>query len=337
MSDAARREAWLAARRQHVTSTDVASLMRLPDAYSSPMGVYLEKKGLLERDEVPDWMEWGTRLQGPIVNAAADRLALPVEHADPWALEVCPAHPVVAASLDARVLDGADRPPLDAKNIGFLRPDEWGDDGTDQIPPRFVAQLHGQMVCTGASSAYLAVLFGGRNFRLYRLARDPEIATALVQVAEDFWEGHVLADVPPPVDGSDEWTRFLSRRRQETEAVVESTPELDRWVAQLAEAREALAQAEELEKEARNHLADAIGSAAGLRGPWGRISYRRTKDTTKVDLEALVQTLEAQIERLNPALATFFPALREKFTTQKPGYRVFRFTPATPTHKEKAA
>jgi predicted phage-related endonuclease len=324
VSDAERRQAWLAARLEHITSTDLANIMRLPDAYGTPMSTWLEKKQLLERAEVPDWMTWGIRLQTPIIEAAADRLALPVEHADPWALEVCPEHQVVAASLDARVLDGAERPPLDAKNVGWLKPTEWGEDGSDMVPPRFVVQLHAQMVCTGASSSYLAVLFGGRNFRLYCLQRDPEIAGAIVDVAEDFWTRHVLADVPPPVDGSDEWARFLARRAQESEAIVDSSPELDRWVEQLRQARAALEQAEALEKEARNHLADAIGSAAGLKGPWGRISYKRTKDGSKVDWEAVAQ-------ELLPHVGAAGKSLVEKFTTTKPGYRVFR-----PTFKEQA-
>jgi predicted phage-related endonuclease len=165
------------------------------------------------------------------------------------------------------------------------------------------------------------------------LQRDPEIAAAIVEVAEDFWTGHVAADVPPPVDGSDEWARFLAGRAQRSDALIDATPELDRWAEQLREARDAMEAAEALEKEARNHLIAAIGEAAGVKGSTWRATYKAAKPTKRLDLESLVPTLEAQILKMDPALAPFLPALRERFTVEKPGSR--RFLP-TFTTKETA-
>jgi putative phage-type endonuclease len=309
-----RREAWLAARREHITSSDLSAIMGLPDAYGSPMGVYLEKKSLLEKGEAPTYLEAGLRLQPVILEWYADKRQVAIEHSDPYALEVCEAHPILAASLDAR-WHTEDRRPVDAKNVRIKRPDEWGPDGTDEIPGRYIVQLHAQMLCTGVlSEAELATLFAGADPGWFRVPYDAEIGAAIIDAAETFWTKHVAADVPPPVDGSDEWRRFLASRREKGAGFVEATPDADRWAEQLRRARAEGESAEGLEAEARNHLAALIGDAAGMTGAWGRISFKATKGTGRIDWEALARELGATPEQI------------AKFTTTKAGSRVFRPT-----------
>lgn len=323
VTEADRREAWLAARRQHITSSDLAAIMGLPDAYGSPMGVYLEKKELLEKGEAPTYLEAGLRLQPVILEWYADARGVAIEHADPYDLAVCEAHPIVAASLDAR-WHRDDRRPVDAKNVRVKRADEWGETGTDEIPGRYVVQLHAQMLVTGTKVADLATLFAGADPDRFTVHFDEEIGAGIVEAAESFWKRHVLADVPPPVDGSDEWRRFLASRREKTADLVPADAEADRWAAQLIEARELGGRAENLEAEAKNHLAALIGEAAGMRGAWGRISYKANKDTARTDWEAVARALFVRLA--GPMNQPILDEAIAEFTTTKPGARVFRPT-----------
>ena len=321
--EAARRESWLAARREHVTSTMLASIMKLPDAYGSPMSVWLELKGLLEKDDsgAPAFMEAGIRLQPIILEWYADRRGVAIEHVDPYELAVCPEHPVLAASLDARYHRG-DRRPVDGKNVRIKRPEQWGAEGTDQMPARFVVQLHAQMICTGTEMADLAVLFGGADPAWYEVARDPEIVAGCIEAAESFWTRHVLADVPPPVDGSEDWTRFLASRRERSADLVRATPAADALVAEYVQARAVREDAEAREKAARNKLADLIGDAAGMVGTWGRISYKSTKGRESTDWEAVARELAAT----TGTAADILEQYRLTHTSRSAGARVFRPT-----------
>ena len=320
--DPARRDAWLAERRTCITSTDLASIMDLEDAYSSPMGVFLGKMNLEPAREELEIFEWGLRLQPPIIEAAADRLGVAVAHADPYELVRLRSRPVIGASLDAMVLTEPSAP-LDAKNVGFLKPDQWGPDGSDEIPTRFVVQGHAQMAVTGSTAFYLSALFGGRHLRVYRLERDEEVIAAIYEAAEHFWNTYVVPGVPPPVDGSEEWTRFLGSRAQRTDVLVQATPDLDAWAARLREAREALAQAEAFEAEAKNHLLAAIGDAAGIQGQGWKATFKATKASAKTDWESLARMLGAGPEDI------------ARFTVEKAGYR--RFLPTFTTATKRAA
>lgn len=322
-AEIARRDAWLAARRQHITSTALASIMGLPDAYGSPMSVWLDIKGLLERDEAaaPAFMEAGIRLQPVILEWYADRRGVAIEHMDPYALAVCEAHPVLAASLDAR-WHADDHRPVDAKNVRIKRPEEWGPEGTDQMPARFVVQLHAQMLCTGTAAADLAVLFGGADPAWYGVGLDQEIAAGIVEAAETFWTRHVLADVPPHVDGSEDWSRFLAGRRERSSELVRASPAADALVAEYVRARAAREEAEAQERLARNQLADLIGDAAGMTGTWGRISYKATKGRESTDWEAVARELAAATGTAPDIVEQY----RLTHTTRSAGARVFRPT-----------
>jgi len=325
-----RRAEWLEQRRQHITSTDVPALMKLDDSYGSPMGIFLDKRGLAEHSaEVPEYLEWGNRLQVGILKGYADRVGEAVDLADPFELIEVPDFPLLAASLDARWHE-KDLRPVDAKNVGVFAPREWGEPLTDEIPPRYIVQLHVQMMATGTQVADLAMLFGGQRMRIYRVVRDEEIAASCREVAERFYHDHVLADLPPPVDASNEWSRFLNSRRQRTDEFVEATAEAVDWATRLRDASEAKAEAEELEKEAQNHLKAIIGENAGIVGTFGRISFKRNRDSEKVDEKAVIDALAVKLCGVDPELAAFIESVIKQHTTCKPGAR-----PLRPTwHKE---
>lgn len=296
MTETERREAWLAARREVVTATGLASIMRLPDAYGSPMGEFLEKKNRVDRKDEPiERMIWGQRLQQAILVGYAEREGQPIDLADEYELARSATCKYLGASLDAR-LQGGDRRPIDAKNVGYQDPAAWGEPYTDQIPTHFNVQLHGQMEVTGAPIADLAALFGGNRLVIYRVERDEEVIAACREAATNFWERHVIPDIPPPVDGSDEWTRFLKSRAQRFEKyldVVELDPDIrEQAVASvnlLALAKEAEKDAEALKALHGNRLRDLIGEHAGLVLPGSRVHCKQNKPSQIVDWESVAK------------------------------------------------
>lgn len=330
-ADQARMEQWLAKRREHITTSDLPAVMDLPGAYGSKLGVYLDKKGLAERGETPEHLYWGLRLQQPILIGYAERIGEAIDFLDPYELAISAACPTLGASLDAR-RQGGDRRPVDAKNVGVKDPEEWGEPGTDEIPARYVAQGHGQMDVTETTAFDLAVLFGGRRLVIYTVPRDEEIIAGIRDAAETFMVKHVRADIPPPVDASAEWTRFLASRKQRYDAYLkieeldlEKAVEATKWVNLLEEAKAAKAAAEERESLAGNHVRELIGDHAGLIVPGARLHYKQNKPrtTTEIEYEAWIAALEEELARIDPARALLPSTMRQRFTrtTTTPGAR----------------
>lgn len=312
---------WLAARKLLVTATDLPSIMRLPGAYSTPMGVYLDKTApVTDDDEVPDFVKWGTRLQEPILAGYAEETGHEVVPEEPYVIRVHINHPILGASLDARWRD-LDRRPVEAKNIGYQNKEEWGEAGTDKVPQRFLVQVHAQMAVTNTNVAELAALVGGRKLLVYRIGRDDEITAAIYEAARRFWYDHVVADTPPPVDGSDDWTRFLASRKEQTEQIVPANATAEVYAARLTRIRRIMAKLEVEEAEARNHIVAAIGTNGGVKGSNWIATYHQAKPT-----------LRTNWERLGQRLVTALPPDQRKLvidehTTSKEGSRRFLFRP----------
>ncbi|MBK8006730.1 MAG: YqaJ viral recombinase family protein [Gemmatimonadetes bacterium] len=295
-------------RAQGITATDVVALCGL-SRYRSPLDVYLEKKGQRpSTTSVPARI--GNRLEPVICELYAE------ERPDVALREVGTlAHPDIAWALatpDREVLAGDDAWLLEAKSRSYRTAVEFGEPGTDQVPPDVLAQVHWQLFVTGKARCDVAVLVDAHDFRVYQVAADAEATGMLFAVAEDFWLGHVLRDVPPRVDGSASAHEFLAERfRTHTDELTLATPEQEEWIAWLRETRARLKELELAESKLVAQLKEAIGERAGLVSAAGhKITWKATRDSEVVDWKAF-------------ALACNRPSLQPQFTSLKPGVRRF--------------
>jgi hypothetical protein len=63
---------------------------------------------------------------------------------------------------------------------------------------------------------------------------------------------------------------------------------------------------------------DGKNYAAGMKGEWGKIYWKKNKDSWKVDHRSILHEIESYVP------ADVLHDAQEKFTTIKPGARVFR-------------
>lgn len=312
-----KREAWLAARRQHITATDVGKIMGL-SPFGGPTSVWLDKKGLSAPFTESERMRWGRRLEEAILAGYAETKGVEVWLADPHDLVVCEAHPILAASLDGTVVpDGA---PVDAKNIGRYDPSKWGDDGTAQIPDQYALQLAVQMLVTNAPYADLAVLFSGARLQTYRVHRNEEIEATIISTATEWWERYIIEGVQPPPDGTEAYSDHLSKKlRQQSERLVSATDEATEWAAILRDTDAKLKVLATVKEEAQQYLKEAIADAAGIEGPGFRATWKTAASTASADYMAMAMFLASEQGLQGEALQTII----DRFTTTKPGSRRF--------------
>jgi putative phage-type endonuclease len=311
-----RRNRWLEDRRKAIGATDLAKILGLaPKSWGGPMSVWLAKTGaLMDEDFVmSEEMEMGLELEETILRVYAKRTGHEIVRADPYDFRKVPGSDILGASFDARRA-GGDRRPVDAKNVGYCDPSKgWGEPGTDQIPKGYLVQLHVQMMVDTAPYADLAVLERGQKFRCYEVDADLELHAFFKETAENFWLNHVIADIPPEVDGSDDWSHYLGKMDQATKMVKDPTPEQLEEAKRLFEIRTTMAALEDEQKAIENRLKQAIGEASGLKGiaTWNQTKGRVT---TRWEELARKHINEKDLERLIP-----------EFTAVGNGYRTFRF------------
>src|SRR5690606_3922820 len=165
----------------------------------------------------------------------------------------------------------------------------------------------------GALRVDFALLLGGQEFRTYTVQWDAELAQLLIRKGRAFWFDHVLAAVPPPKGSAHAIAEMLRHRHPaNTQPMRSATAEEMDLLRRLAAAR-AKAKAANEEKELLEAMVkQAIGDAEGISASFGRVTWRKNKDSRKVDWEAVARELGASDD------------LIKKHTTIKPGPRVLR-------------
>lgn len=289
---AERERAWLADRKTAITASDAAAILGVSH-FRSPIDVWLDKTGQLPDVEQTEQQESGHRLQRPILNWYADRKQVAIVHADPFTLTRSATTPLVGATLDA--MHALDHTPVDAKNIGYPQPGDWGEEDTDQIPLHYAVQLMLQMHVIGDPAperARLAVLIRGQELRIYELARNRQLEDDIIAKCVDFHEKFVLTQTPPPVDGTASWTKYIKQMfRANTDQVREASGELHAEAVQLHLVRTEMQALDTTKTLLENKLKFAIGDARTVRGKNWSATHAKTKDGTEVDYYGALQSL----------------------------------------------
>lgn len=247
-------------RRRGIGGSDAAAVCGV-SPWRTPLDVYREKIGEAPDVEQNDAMYWGSVLEDVVAREYALRTDSKVRRRNIQLMH--PRYPFMQGNVD-RTVDHH-KIVLECKTAGRLN-EEWGEDGTDQIPPVYLAQVTHYMVVLGYRVAHVAVLFlGDRVFRIYTVNLDDDIADMMIDTEAQFWKDVQERHPPDPINLADvrkRWPRDL-----ETEVVA--SPQAHAAALRLAEIKEQqkelVSQREELEQICMGHMKDAR-SLIGLQG-----------------------------------------------------------------------
>jgi putative phage-type endonuclease len=319
------KEQWLTQRKGGIGGTDISAILGL-NPWRNALDVYLAKLGLAEKQDQTEAMWWGNYLEAGIARRYADLTGSQLlrgpaiaqlfpGRASAWhehSVIEHPEHCFLIGTPDALV-PHAERG-LEVKNASFQSP-EWGRPGTDEIPRHYLIQCAWYMALTGLNHWDVAVLFSGNRMEIYTVRRSAELESALLKAGVEFWQRHILAQVPPPIDASKSYAQYLAKKFQVgTEQVVASTPDAEQWAVRLREAQEQREKYEQIEQLAKNQLMHLVGHNKGMRGAFGKATWVRPRPQAWTDWEALAKAF-------NPA-----PEQIERFTTNKPRAAYLRVT-----------
>ena len=209
---------WLEARRQGITASEIAAVMGLsPASQDGPYALYHRKTGTLPPIEDNDAMERGRVLEPYIAEKFAQRRPEFIVDGDGRSLYAHPDRPWQMATPDRVVNDirldmlpGTDEVFEEYEPYAVLETksdasfgDQWGEDGTDEIPVHYRCQGLWQMDVMGVSTAFVACLFIQTwKIRVYELTMDDAAVADLKlmrEEARDFLDRIDLQE-PPDVD-----------------------------------------------------------------------------------------------------------------------------------------
>jgi putative phage-type endonuclease len=295
----------LAQRKTGITATDAAALSGI-HPYRSPIDVYCDKLGLAPPFAGNDRTRWGNILEAPIREDYAERHGVRVEV--PGTLQ----HPSVTWALATP--DGICYEPrrshprngLEIKTHSFRAADQYGDPGTDEVPPHELVQCAWNMYVSGLDDWDLVAFIDGQPAE-YRIKRDDELIEMLRADAERFLVDHVRKKVPPNPDGSESYNGYLAKVHKQKRPdllSIDDKPEAMMLVRELQRARAQLAQTKTEVEILTQNVKAIIGDGAGVEwsDPAGKkgtshITYKQSADGSTTDWQAAWRSLvtEAQL------------------------------------------
>ncbi|PBJ27201.1 YqaJ-like viral recombinase domain protein [Pseudomonas sp. ACN8] len=286
------REDWLAVRKQGIGSSDAAAAVGL-NPYKSQLELWLEKTGRdtslpkLDPNDEESPAYWGNILE-PIVAThytkrsghRVRRVNAVLQHPDlklPWML----------ANIDREVIGVDDVQILECKTAGINGARLW----KEGVPEYVQLQVMHQLAVTGKQAADVAVLLGGQHLEIHRIERDESMIARLIDLERLFWD-YVVTDTPPPADGTasaEAALRCLYPEDNGQTLDFSQHPELATTYRELKAVRQSIAQQETREAQLKQVLQQAMGVATRAEFTEGYISWKKSKDSTVLDVEQMLK------------------------------------------------
>ncbi len=280
------RQQWLDERRKGIGGSDISKILGL-DPHGGPLDVWFSKVEGHDQPESEDsirgqvleagLLEWYSRRTGHRVNPnkhCIQNLAHPIQRCTPDGLADC------------------EKPGLQ-RIVSVKCPrrggDQFGDyDGSSRFPQHWSIQLNWEhAVLTSArykldSLMHVAALVDG-DLRIYHCEADTELQAVLLEQAEAFWERHVVAKVPPELDGSDGARAWIKRRFPTSNSTTrKASLDEDVLLQELSEAAKAKAKAEVDYETVRRRVEEKIALDGGIEGSAVTVTWRARRDGVRV-------------------------------------------------------
>lgn len=323
------RSEWLIERKKGIGASEAAAVLGI-SPWSSPVGVWAEKKGLAPPIEDNFRLKLGRLLEEPVAQLYAEREGVTLTGGG-YDLRWHPGGLPVFATPDRHIEEFPRG--LECKTVDPHMEGQWGEDGTGDIPVYYVPQLVLGMAVTGYPEWHLAALFGFGELRVYRLMRDMELEEAILSRLTEFWNRYVIGNEEPPLDGSDACASYLAMKYPANRLpLIGAGAVEEKLLVDLFAIREQVKADDAIQTEYENRLKAIIGEAEGIQGVCGRVTWKKAKDSEKIDLDAALKKLMAEMlvsfpEHANAILAAEQSAKAQSIVI-KPGSRRFLPTPA---------
>lgn len=276
------REQWLELRKKGIGGSDAAAIVGL-DRYRSPFDVYADKLGLKQEQPDNEAMRQGRDLEEYVASRFCEYTGKKVRRRN--AMLQHPEYPFMLADIDRWIV--GENAGLECKTTSVLNKAKFSQ---GEFPPRYYVQCMHYMAVTGAERWYLAVLVLNKSFHVFTIERDENEIQALFQAEKQFWEEHVLKQIPPVPDGSESTAEIIKQLFPEARESAETAlfgyeDKIQQYLELDAKVKEFESERDKLKQEIQLAMADAeIGRAQGYIVEW-KNQVRQSLDTKKLKLE----------------------------------------------------
>ena len=168
----------------------------------------------------------------------------------------------------------------------------------------------------------MAVLVDGREFKLYHVAHDAEVAAVMLDEVRTWWQRHMVDGEEPAIEGSAARMYLQQKFAKARPDLIEADEEANHLMREIQRANQLLLEADVIKERVGLLLMQKCGEAAGIEGPVGKWRWTPQKGRATIDAKGLISHLRVPDDVV------------QQFTKRSPDLRVPRFYPAKETNRE---
>jgi putative phage-type endonuclease len=291
-------ESALERRKNHVGASEVAAVMGL-SPWKTAHDLWLEKTDKLEEKPLEnESMGIGSMVEDGLLDWSAAEIGKKILK------NQFRVHDggIISATHDALVV--GEPVGVEAKTAGIMNPmqarDEWGEEGTDEIPDYYILQTQTQCLVSGLEVVHVPALIGGRGRKMYRVERSDKICAAILERVTLFWMENVQKDIPP--EGVPSLNIIRMRKREPGKVISLPAPLVVAWKELETKRKEV----EKAEDEAKAAVLMAMQDAELGESDAGTVKVAKVK----------IQRLDTK------ALKAEQPEIAEKYTKESESVRM---------------
>jgi putative phage-type endonuclease len=281
----------LEVRKKGIGSSEIGAVVGL-NPYTSAYDVWLEKTGQVEPFQGNERTRLGKRLEVPILMEYEERTGQKLE----IFLDKTFVHPERSWQLATPDALDRDKPGIvEAKLVGTRMISQWGEQGTDQVPEYYLVQGAWQMSVLDRDYVHYAVLIGDQ-YRIYALPRDRELEEMLIDRVDAFWRNNVVAGHPPEIRATERTLDWIkSKYRQESKPLRIATAEETELIEEYRNVRFHVENLTEEMEDLEAEIKIAVGETEGIAGPGFKVTWKKAKDSDRVNWEAVARGLRDRV------------------------------------------
>lgn len=313
---------WVEKRKGKISASNVAAILGLKPFGKTPIDAWSQIMGYSpEQADKPVW-RMGRKAEAMIADLYSEDAGVKL---------VTPQDPMVHAELPwlcgtpDRLIVGQPKG-VEIKNVGKHMLYGWGEPGTDEIPDYYLMQVAVYMAITRYDVFDVVASLAGEYPTVFPIRRDKQLENNILKLLDEWYVIHIVGNTPPEPDSSIRYSDFLKNQWPRDKNPLKRADGMTEFAMEkLAEARKACDEAEELKVLYENVVKAYIGDAEGVEGECGKITWKATKDSVKIDYEGITEEL-FQLSEIQELLVKYDLSkarLMADYTSITPGSRRF--------------
>ena len=269
------------ARSSFIGGSDVAAILGI-SKWKTAYQLWLEKTGQADDEPTNEQRERvlarGKRLEPVVLDMLTEETGIEITGRN---LRYTDADlPFMACEIDAEAGDTN----IEIKTVHPFAAKDWGDEGTDEIPVWYTAQVMYGMAITNRRECIVAALIGADDLRIHRVEYDAETSAMVRNRVRWFWTDCVLGGIAPQPANLGDVRRMFDR---DNGAEIEASSEVRDAVLRLKGIKEQIDQLDTEADELKTRIQAYMTDAAVLSFDGRKIATWKTQKRSALDQKAL--------------------------------------------------